>query len=193
MPLIQPPDLPAQPRFVGPILLALGLFLGLVTVVPLLWSMLPLKAGASLWWFYLALAAAGSIGVASRRASPGFRVSAAIAAGLAVAILLVAGVGAGRALDVMTQGFGVTTTDARAASPSGRLIATHEHFDDGALGASDSVVVSGRLLPGVVSWAYDVPIPDDAYPERLSWSGDRDLIVDGRTYSVPDIIERCSW
>ena len=187
------PDMEERPRFAGPVFVAIVLFIGLVTIIPLVWSLLPLSASGALSRGYLGAAMLFSSAVASSMASGSMRRSAAIATLVVASLLVLSVVGGCRAFDRLTQGFSVTTIEARVPSPSGRLVVVDEHLDQGALGGSDSVTVRGRLLPGVVSWAYEVPIPDDSYPDHISWSGNDTLTVDGRTYPIPGYITATAW
>jgi len=174
---------------VGPILVGLVFFLGMVTVVPLLWALfVPLDVSSWALWVCLAavIAAAGIIGAQGQPSDR--RGRAATTVGLISAALVLSVLGGCGALDAFMGGFTQTTTEARVSSPNGRLQAVQVYVNEGALGESTSVVVHGRFIPGLLSWRYEVPFPDFGSPESLSWSDDRTVVVDGKPYRIPEAI-----
>lgn len=179
----------AGPIRIGPILLGLVFFLGTVTVVPFLWALVvPLDVSSWALWVCLAAAIAGACLIGASGQPSCRRARAATWVGLIVSVLVLSVSGGCAALDAFMGDFSQTTTEARVASPNGRLQAVQTNVNEGALGESTSVIVRGRFIPGLLSWRYEVPFPGYGSPESLSWSNDRTVVVDGKPYRIPEPI-----
>jgi len=182
------------PLRVGPIFIGVASFFGLVTIVPVGWVLfVPLEVSAVALWACLAGAVALACLVGTRGQPDGRRRIAALIVGLVLAAVVLSVAGGCAALDAIFGDFSETTTDARVVSPSGRLVATQVYVDQGATGGDSVVNVRGRFIPGLLTWTYDVPIPDDAYPESLAWRDDRTILVDGEEYPIPGIVVLLAW
>jgi hypothetical protein len=182
------------PIRIGGILLGLATFFALITVVPLGWALfVPLDVSAWALWVCLASAVALTCLLGTIGQPKGRRGAAAVIVGLVLAAVVLSVAGGCAALDAIMGDFSQTTTDARVVSPNGHLVATQVYADVGATGGTSSVDVRGRFVPGLLTWDYEVPIPDDAYPESLAWRDDRTVVVDGMEYPIPEIVVRLSW
>ena len=184
---METPDSP-QPVRAAPIAIAITLFISFFTLIPFGWMflMVPVTLEPAGEWAY----ALGVVALSTRIALIGQRPSARRSVGLAVAIALLSVV-----LFVAFLGDGFTITDrvAEVTSPNGKLVLVHEYFDQGALGGDNLVYVHGRLVPGVISWRYDVPMDEGEYPRELSWSGSSAVSVNHQRFTVPRLMAWLSW
>jgi hypothetical protein len=82
-------------------------------------------------------------------------------------------------------------TEVSTPAPSGRLVAVVRDVNQGAFGEDYDVRVRARLIPGVVSWDYELAIRD--YVDEVTWEGPGTLIVQGVRYSIPPAIVALGW
>lgn len=182
------------PVRIGSILLGVAFFFASITIVPLAWMLVvPLSVAGWALWMFAAGAAALACLVGTVRQPQGVRRRAAATVGLVLTLIALPVLGGCAALNALISGFNQTTVEARVTSPNGRLTATQEYVDQGALGGDTVIRVTARCVPGLMSWSYDVPIPYDSSPESLMWRDEQTLIVDGRAYRIPGVIVLLGW
>jgi hypothetical protein len=87
--------------------------------------------------------------------------------------------------------FEVVTETPLVASPNGRLVAVDRYVDSGALGGDSQLLITGRLIPGLLNWQYLIPL--DAEPGSVVWVDDATVIADGRRFSIPRVIAATAW
>jgi hypothetical protein len=179
----------------GQTLLAVAVFLGALALVFLLQlaTSLPVEISPLGWWGYVTVAVGGAAVLSSVAVPVSRRRVAMLRAAVILVVLTLLVASAFHAVDTMLSGFSVVSVDARVMSPNGRLEARRQYVDEGALGGDSSVIVSGRLVPGLLTWSYYVPIPFDSYPDLISWRDDSTLLVNGREYRIPPYVVALSW
>lgn len=168
-------------------------FFCLTFIVPVVWAVaVPVDTTMLARWLYLLTVAVVCSYVISLSDHSDSRRRTFIVAIMVLATAVVLFGGASFAVDKVLAGFDVQEVMDAVPSPSGRLTLVQEYSDSGALGlGSPTVSVRGPLIPGLLSWDYQLSMSDDQ--QSVRWINDGQVAVGGRVYQIPLPIVWVGW